>query len=122
MALVPITTRPRQPSGLRDRPVTIEQGADAVAGSGMPTQTWSRLGFEFMSKIDLDSTERLRTGQISAPLTSVFEMPYREDMDPDIVNVPKARRLVYQGKVYNITGATQIGRREGIELLTVATL
>jgi hypothetical protein len=48
-------------------------------------------------------------------------MYYRADMDPDLVDVPKARRLVFGGRVHDIAAAQHLGRREGIELSTKAT-
>jgi hypothetical protein len=41
-------------------------------------------------------------------------------MDPDLLDVPKRRRLVYKGRTYDIVAAGQIGRNEGVELLTLA--
>jgi hypothetical protein len=40
--------------------------------------------------------------------------------DPELVDVVKARRLVASGRIYDITAAAQIGRRQGLELLTRA--
>ena len=48
-------------------------------------------------------------------------MSYIASMDPELVDVPKLRRLVYQGRTYEIVHAAMIGRREGIEFLTIAS-
>lgn len=42
-------------------------------------------------------------------------------MDPDLVDVPKKRRLSYQGRIYDITSASVEGRKEAIRLTTLAS-
>jgi hypothetical protein len=73
----------------------------------------------FMRKLDTKASERFVAGQLSGEATTQWEMGYRADMDPELVDVTKKRRLVYQGRIYDITSASQIGRREGMELLTI---
>jgi hypothetical protein len=42
-------------------------------------------------------------------------------MDPDLVDVPKLRRVLFHGRIHDIVAANQIGMREGVELLTLAS-
>ena len=113
-------TVPMDP-GQRDRAVTIQQLTEGVDASGAPTETWTTLVTPvWMRKRDLRQDERFKASQLSAPVETMWEMPYRTDMDPESVDVPKTRRLLYQQRTYDIVGASQIGRREGIELMTLA--
>jgi len=107
--------------GARDRSVTIQQLAESVGGSNYPVGTWSTLTTAWMRKRDLKGWERFKAAQVSAPAETLWEMGYRPDMDPDLVDVPKTRRLVYEGRIYDITAASQIGRREGVELMTLGS-
>lgn len=113
-------------SSNRDRPVRVEQrpSGDTVDGSGFPTDNgegWTILSDpEWMHKRDLGGTERFHAHQASSPADTAWTMSYRSDMDPDLVDVPKLRRLVYQGRTYDIVAASQIGLREGVELMTLA--
>ena len=114
---------PMEP-GARDRAVTIQSrpSADAVETSGFPKDTWSDLATNiFMSKREANARERFTANQLSASFDAVFEMGYRDDMDPELVDVPKLRRLIYQGRVYDIVAANPINRREGVELFTLAS-
>lgn len=112
---------PMEP-GERDRAVTLQTRptADARGVSGFPTETWATLVTPvWMRKEDLGGKERFTAGQLSTPATTRWEMGYRADMDPELVDVPKLRRLVYQGRPHDIVEASIIGRREGIELMTL---
>ena len=111
-------------AGRRDRLVRIEQrsAADAVDGEGAPVDAeWTTL-VEHMPVAQSvpQGSERLQQVQLSARYDARWEINYRSDMDPDLVNVPKLRRLVFLGRVHDITAAAVIGRRAGIELFTVA--
>lgn len=106
-------------AGNLDREVEIQQLT--VAESGYPIETWQTLDdLVWMSRQDLRGRESFRTAQLSAAFDTRWEMHWREDMDPDIVDVPNKRRLLYRGRVYDITAAIEIGRQEGIALFTLA--
>lgn len=82
---------------------------------------WTNIGAEFMGREPLKGMERLQAGQIASRYDSRWLMPYRADMDPDLVDVPKDRRLVFGGRVQEIVSAQHVGRKEGVELTTMAT-
>lgn len=106
--------------GERDRSVTLREKATAAGSSGFPSETPTTLATVWARKDDLKGSERFGDGQLSAPFTTRWEIGYRADMDPELVDVPKTRDLVYQGRHYDITDASLIGRRDGIELMTLA--
>jgi SPP1 family predicted phage head-tail adaptor len=110
---------PMEP-GERDRFVMLQQKAEASGTSGFPVETWSNLGGVWMSKADIRGMERLQAMQMSAKYDTRWEMAYLASMDPELVDVPNLRRLVYQGRTYDIVSASQIGRREGVEVMTIA--
>ena len=106
--------------GERDRLVTIQQIADSTSASGFPIETATTLTTAWMRLLDISGMERYSANQLSGESVTQWEMGYRGDMDPELVDVAKTRRLSYQGRVYDITSASLIGRREGIELITLA--
>lgn len=113
--------------GARDRLVTIQsrpsadsEVAETVSISGMPVDDWATLANVWMERVNLGGRERFAASQMSAPYDTRWRMNYRADMDPELIDVPKLRRLVYQGRTYDITAAEQMGRRDGIELSTLA--
>jgi SPP1 family predicted phage head-tail adaptor len=106
--------------GLRNRKVTIQQAADSVATTGFPVETWTTLADVWMSREDMTMRERSMADQLSAKADSRWQMPYRSDMDPELLDIPKVRRLSYQGRLYDIVSASLIGQRAGVELTTLA--
>lgn len=110
---------PMEP-GERNLLVTIQQLTETVSDAHEPGEDWTTLATIKMRKQDASMSERFKASQVSAAFDTQWEMGYRGDMDPDLVNVQKTRRLVYAGRTYDITGASLIGRRQGIELLTLA--
>ncbi len=111
---------PMEP-GERTCRVLIQQrpSSDPVDGGGHPAETWTTLQYAYMRKQDQRGEERFVAGQISGPKVTQWEMGYVGSMDPDLLDVSKLRRLVYQGRVYDITDASLIGNREGVELMTL---
>ena len=108
--------------GERDRYVLVQQRSTTDTGdsSGFPSETWTTLTNLWMSKQELKGSERYMAQQLSGSIVTRWESAYLESMDPELVDVVKLRRLVYKGRAYDITSADQIGRREGIEFMTLA--
>ncbi len=111
-------------AGQRDKKVTIEYlpTTDEAGSSGFPVSDWTVLGTEYMSKREVSQTERFTGAQLSAPVDTEWEMPYRQTMDPDAIDVPARRRLVYRGRRYDITRASLMTFEDGqgIKLVTLA--
>lgn len=106
--------------GALDKAVTIQQLTESVGASGLPVETWTTLYPQaWMSRKSISGRERFAANQLSSPAAMQWEMPYAEDMDPDLLNVPKTRRLLYLGTVYDIVSADHKGRKDSIELLTL---
>lgn len=110
-------------SGSRDKLVTIQQrpASDAGGTTGFPVDSWTDLGTEWMSKRDVSGSERMAGAQMSAVIDSEFELPYRADMDPDLLDVPKTRRLRYAGRVYDIVRPIKAPREDGENIRLITT-
>ncbi len=111
-------------AGRRDRVITIQQLQESKGKSGFPKDKWTTLASVKAGKSEpeIDSTlrERFIAGQLSGPLQTTWTIAYRPDMDPNRLDVSKIRRVLYAGRVYDIQSAREVGRRGGIELLTLA--
>lgn len=117
--------KPKLAAGQRDKPVTIQQrpATDTADSSGFPDEdNWTTLvSAEWMSRTDMRADERFGGNQLSATVETQWHMGYRADMDPELVDVPKLRRLRFQGRAFDILSATLLSRSEGIELITLVS-
>jgi head-tail adaptor len=113
--------RPLVPTGHRKWYVQIDALVETIDESGTPVVSWSALAFDWMEKRGLNATERYMSDQIAARFYTRWVMPFRLTMDPDTLDIPKTRRLVYQGRAYDIERAQILDLLEQqIELVTVA--
>ncbi len=106
--------------GLRTKLVTIQQVTDSKGPSGRPVETWITLCQAWMERDDLTGTEHYTTAQEFSRSDVIWRMPYQSNMDPESLNEPKTRRLLYAGRVYDIVSAVPIGQHAKIELTTLA--
>ncbi len=112
---------PRQIAvGLRTRSVTIQELTASKGDSGFPIESWTTLTTVRASKDDATGQERFIASQLSAPFETTWQIPFLASMDPEVVNVPKTRRLLYAGRIHDIVSATPIGLHRGLELKTLA--
>lgn len=112
-------------AGTRDRLVTLQKLGDSrTAVSGLAKQVVVSSFTMWANRNDLTnsgwSRERSLGNQLSARMETEWTMAYRADLDPELVDVAKSFRLVYQGREHDIVIASQIGRRQGIVLTTTA--
>ncbi len=108
------------PTGRRDRLVTLVEQVHSVSPSYTPIMTDGDSFQMFAAKDDVSGLEQITSNQTTAPFTTRWEMGFNEAINPETVDVPKLFVLEYAGKRFNIQSATMIGRREGIELTTLA--
>ncbi len=107
----------------RDRAITIQTATESVGSTGFPIETWSTLATPYWcSKQDLVGKERFAQGQQSAPFETKWVGSYRADMDPELIDVPRLRRFLYQGRTYDITAASMVGMKETIQYMTIARM
>lgn len=117
-------SRANATSGARDRYITIQSLTESIGASRLPVETWATLIQVHANKADVDVSrfvaERNVADQRSSPYETRWTIPYVASMDPELVDVRKSRRLVVNGRVHDIVAGKEIGRKEAIELHTVA--
>lgn len=112
--------------GERYLPVMIQQrpSTDVADSSGAPNDDgqWTTLAKTvYMQRLTSTGDERLQSAEVSAPFTTVWQMPYRRDMDPDQINdFAKVRRLKVYNRIYDITTGSVLGLNEAIAIETIA--
>lgn len=114
-------TKRRQSTGLRDQLIALIPVTQSRGASGFPVETDETPSLTLWAyREDLSGSERFVSSQLSAPFTARWIVPFADVIDPDLVDVPKAFVLEHKGRRHDITAAVVVGRRDQIELMTLA--
>lgn len=100
-------------AGKLDRRVTIERKTTSRSSTGAVIETWATWRTVFMGKSDITANERFRADQELAVETTVWESHYIDGLRTD-------DRLSVDGKVYDILGIAEVGRRAGHQITAMA--
>jgi len=107
-------------AGKMDRRIRVELATevDAPSGSGQKVLTWALFFRAWAEKRDLRGTELFQAQQVAAKVTTTFRIRWRAGVNPG-----RNLRLIDESdgnRVYDITAAPELGRREGLELMAWA--
>ena len=102
-------------AGKLDRQVTLRTRILTRNNQGEEVVSYTDLATVWGQKIDLIGREYFAAQQVNAEVTTRFRIRWRSD-------VGVLHRLVCGGVEYDILQASEIGRREVLELLTKAML
>lgn len=112
-------------AGRRDRSITLQKRpAENTndASSGEPIDgPWTTLCCAMASRESLSGAERFQRDQVVARMDDEWVINYRADMDPELVDVPKCRRIKYQGRLFEIVASNVIRRGRWICLYTLSS-
>ena len=105
-------------SGSLDTQITIQSATEAQDAFGEPIKTWANLATDptpWAEKIPLSGSERFQAQQVNAEVDTTFRIRYRTDLDEEM-------RIVLDSTPYDIQGFIELGRREGLDVLTTARI
>lgn len=110
----------------RDRVIELQQRPSADAADPSSHEpidgTWTTLVERMPAgKTNVAGWERFRANQDTARYDQIWEINWRNDMDPNLIDVPKVRRIKDGARFLDIVYAEEIGRRGGIALYTAAS-
>lgn len=100
-------------AGRLDRRVVIQRATVTPNAIGEQIQTWATWRTVFMGKQDIRAEERLRADQELATETTVWLSHWIDGLRTD-------DRLSVGGKIYDIIGIAELGRRSGLEITATA--
>jgi SPP1 family predicted phage head-tail adaptor len=103
-------------AGRLDRRISIERVTTAPDAFNTPVETWTTIAEVWASKEDIKDGERLRAQEVSAEITTRFQIRW----STTVADVNPKDRLTFDAKTYDIFGVKEIGRREGIEITAAA--
>jgi SPP1 family predicted phage head-tail adaptor len=102
-------------AGSLDRRITIQRSTVVKDGLGTDISTWTELATVWAQRVPQRAIETWKAGGTAA----TREIMWRIRWSTKVADVGATDRLVYKGSVLEISGTEEIGRREGIEIITV---
>lgn len=104
-------------AGDLDRRIRIEQATETQApdGSGEPETTWATVAEVWAQKDPLGGRELFTAQQVAAKVDTRFRLRWRNDVRPE-----RMRIVDEDLRLYDIQAVQEIGRRDGLLLLTSA--
>lgn len=102
-------------AGSLDRRITIQRSVNSTDALGTVIPTWEKLARVWAQRIPQRAIETWKAGGTAATREVMWRIRWSEK----VADVSATDRLVYKGAVMEISGTQEIGRREGIEIITV---
>lgn len=100
-------------AGDLDRRLDWQRAAKTTDDFGNVTETWSTLFSAWCRKIPIRGQEAIMASEIVDSETVKVQIRWRSD-------VMTVDQFVFEGKTYRVQSMTEIGRRDGIEVLGAA--
>ena len=117
MARTLTSNRPSAHAGKRDKLITIKRLVEGLSDSNYPTERFGQPSQAWASREYVTLDEQFRNNQTKASAMERWEIPYSADMDPDLVDVPKKRQIVFKDRVRNIIAAEMLPRESGMAIV-----
>jgi len=98
-------------SGRLDRRITLQRKTVTENSYGEPVESWKDLATVWAEYMPARGAERYASMQTIGEIEIRWRIRYRSGLTP-------IDRIVYQGRVHNVTSIIEIGRGEGLEIYT----
>lgn len=96
--------------GTLKRRIRIETATTSPDSFGEPIKTWAVLDHVWAEVLPLTAREQFQAQQVNRDIALKIRVHYRDD-------ITEQMRLIFDDEYYDIQGITEIGFREGLELL-----
>lgn len=103
-------------AGKLDRRVLLQRRGGATNAFGEEAETWLNLGSVWASRRDVSDAERMAAAELGGAVTTRFRVRFSALTS----SIGPKDRLRSEGRLYEVTGVKEIGRRELVEITTVA--
>jgi SPP1 family predicted phage head-tail adaptor len=103
-------------AGTLDRRISIERPTVTYDAKNRPVTGWALVKSVRASWRRATANERLAAAQTSAQVTDVFEVRWSSTM----ASIDPKCRLLFEGRTYDISEVTPIGRRQGLLIRAAA--
>jgi len=102
-------------AGLMDRRISIEHYTTQDDGYGNEVPTWAEMANVWAAVQQESGREFIQAAAITPERRVVFRIRWMDGL------TSTGNRVIYEGRQHDIHEVRELGRREGIELHTIAT-
>lgn len=103
-------------AGKLDRRIQIQRATITQNDFGEEVHAWGQIAEVWAGVTPVSDTERFRGSQVGAEITTRFVVRYSGQAR----DVTAEDRIVYEGRVFDLVGIKELGRREGYEISAIA--
>ena len=103
-------------SGPLDRRLTVRRATVSKDAFNADVSSWGDLVTVWASKEEVRDGEKIRAQQVGASITARFQTRWTATM----AGVTTSDQLLCEGRLFNITGKKELGRRDGLEFTATA--
>ena len=103
-------------AGDLDRRIAIERFTEMRDPFNNPVKSWHELVTVWAAKTDVSDGERLAAQEVGAEISTRFRIRW----SPQVSDIDPKDRVRFEGRIYDIAGVKETGRREGLEISAVA--
>lgn len=103
-------------AGKLDRRITLQRYGITYNEDNEPVEGFSDLATVWASVQYASDGERVRAAEVGATITIRFQIRYSST----VAGVNPKDRVVYDGKVFDISAVKELGRSEGLEISAAA--
>ena len=100
-------------AGDLDRRITFERAIGTTDDLGGEVHNWGEHATVWAQVLPISDGERWRAAEVAASVTTRFRIRWG-------AGVTVEDRIAYDGRIYDIVGVKEIGRREGQEITAAA--
>jgi SPP1 family predicted phage head-tail adaptor len=100
-------------AGKLDRRVTIQRRTQTQAANGEYVNQWNNVATVWATVKDLRGNEFFAARQTNAEVTTRFYLRWHRD-------ITVLDRILCDGVVYDLIQVSEMGRRQGLEILAIA--
>lgn len=101
-----------------DRRLTFLRATVTEDAFNEPVETWAPVASVWGSKRDVSDSEKLMAMQVGASVTTRFVIRWASS----VAALDPKDRLECDGRLYDVTGIKEIGRRKALEITATARL
>lgn len=103
-------------AGKLDRRIVLQRATVTTDAFNQPVSTWATLATVWASATPISDGERARAGEVFSNINMRFQIRYSSV----VALVDTRDRVVFDGRVYDLVGVKELGRREALELTAAA--